>query len=258
MKRASVLIACVCGNRFVDIDAVRSFLGIALDLKERKIEVDFLGQSGIPHLEHARNAVVSYFLEKRGDYLLCLDSDMEVSPKTIGRLLQFSQLHDKPFTAAPYVSKGYDNEKTSKVFARDLDDFHAVTSRWNVVFEDPTALTGQGRLDMRNGFARAVRVGAGAMLCRRDMLETMAAHYRDEGYFYHNVPFRLFPLFNIPVVNGEAVGEDYAFCDRWRECGGELWVDTTATIRHNGHHSYRGNLAETLDLRRRALSQGEA
>lgn len=180
---------------------------------------------------------------------------MEILPKTIGRLLQFSQLHDKPFTAAPYVSKGYDNEKTSRVFARDLDDFHAAASRWNVMFEDPKALTGQGRLEVRNGFARAIRVGAGAMLCRRDMLETMVAHCRDQGYSYHNVPFRLFPLFNIPVVNGEAVGEDYAFCDRWRACGGELWVDTTATIRHNGHHSYRGNLAETLDLRRRALPQ---
>ena len=87
------------------------------------------------------------------------------------------------------------------------------------------------------------------------MLETMVARCRDQGYSYHNVPFRLFPLFNIPVVNGEAIGEDYAFCDRWRACGGELWVDTTATIRHNGHHSYRGNLAETLDLRRRALPQ---
>jgi hypothetical protein len=258
VKKITVLIACVCGNRYVDIDTVRSFLSIALELKKNKIDVDFLGQSGIPHLEHARNAVVSYFLSGHATHLLCLDSDMEVHPKTVLRMLQFSETHNQPFTAAPYVSKGYDNEKAAKVFARDLEDFHASTVRWNVVFEDPTVLTGQSRLgEVRNGFARALRVGAGAMLCRRDMLEKMVDHFKDGMYHYHNVPYRLYPLFNIPVVDGQALGEDYAFCDRWRECGGDLWVDTTATINHHGYHVYHGNLQESLELRRRANSKGQ-
>ncbi|WP_448146860.1 glycosyltransferase family 2 protein [Labrys miyagiensis] len=183
---------------------------------------------------------------------------MEVHPKTVLRMLQFSETYDQPFTAAPYVSKGYDNEKAGRVFARDLEDFHASTIRWNVVFEDPAVLTGQSRLnETRNGFARALRVGAGAMLCRRDMLEKMVNHFKSGMYHYHNVPYRLYPLFNIPVVDGQAVGEDYAFCDRWRECGGELWVDTTATINHHGYHSYHGNLQESLELRRRAKMKSQ-
>jgi len=81
---------------------------------------------------------------------------MEVHPKTVMRMLQFSETYNQPFTAAPYVSKGYDNEKAARVFARDLEDFHASTVRWNVVFEDPAVLTGQSRLnEVRNGFARA-------------------------------------------------------------------------------------------------------
>ena len=31
------------------------------------------------------------------------------------------------------------------------------------------------------------------------------------------------------------LSEDYAFCHRWRGCGGKVWLDLVSSISHEGH-----------------------
>lgn len=35
-------------------------------------------------------------------------------------------------------------------------------------------------------------------------------------------------------------GEDFAFCDRWRALGGEVWVDLTEGVNHVGSYKHLG------------------
>ena len=45
---------------------------------------------------------------------------------------------------------------------------------------------------------------------------------------------------------GQYLSEDYAFCRRWRDLGGEIWADFEARLTHVGHATYTGSLMQAL------------
>lgn len=51
--------------------------------------------------------------------------------------------------------------------------------------------------------------------------------------------------------SGRYLAEDYAFCRRWRDIGGKVFVDPLCKLGHLGQHMYRGNLAESLRMQGR-------
>jgi hypothetical protein len=51
--------------------------------------------------------------------------------------------------------------------------------------------------------------------------------------------------------SGRYLSEDYAFCRRWRDIGGKLWVDLKCKLMHLEQHNFRGDLAESLRLQNR-------
>lgn len=40
---------------------------------------------------------------------------------------------------------------------------------------------------------------------------------------------------------GRYLSEDYAFCRRWRDLGGKVFVDTQSKLAHHGTFTYRGD-----------------
>ena len=47
------------------------------------------------------------------------------------------------------------------------------------------------------------------------------------------------------------LSEDFSFCQRWRQCGGEVWASATHTIQHIGNHAFEGNFHDWSEMRRR-------
>jgi hypothetical protein len=47
------------------------------------------------------------------------------------------------------------------------------------------------------------------------------------------------------------LSEDFAFCRRWRDMGGKVYVDLNSKLQHGGQHLYRGDLIESLKLQDR-------
>jgi hypothetical protein len=45
---------------------------------------------------------------------------------------------------------------------------------------------------------------------------------------------------------GHYLSEDYAFCRRWRDRGGEVRADVEARLTHVGHAAYTGRLMDAL------------
>jgi hypothetical protein len=41
-------------------------------------------------------------------------------------------------------------------------------------------------------------------------------------------------------------GEDFAFCERWNDLGGRVWIDPSITLSHVGDKDYSGTLGELL------------
>jgi hypothetical protein len=90
-------------------------------------------------------------------------------------------------------------------------------------------------------------------MIRRHVLETMCAHpdYASLQFFRehsHDVlagsPNR-FALFEcmIDPATGTYLSEDFAFCKRWTDIGGEIWADLNSRLDHVGPAVFHGDIA---------------
>lgn len=80
------------------------------------------------------------------------------------------------------------------------------------------------------------RVGAGFMRLRRDCLDQRIAAYprlRLENPL-DAVDANLHALFDTSIANGQFIGEDFTFCDRWRAIGGQVLIDLAMAFAHHG------------------------
>ena len=46
--------------------------------------------------------------------------------------------------------------------------------------------------------------------------------------------------------NGRYLSEDYAFCTKWRQAGGKIWMDMKSKLTNTGFYKFRGDLLPVL------------
>jgi hypothetical protein len=103
-----------------------------------------------------------------------------------------------------------------------------------------------------NGFTRVRFAGTGFMMIRRHVLEAMCEHpaYAPLQFFReHSLdglagsPNR-FALFEcmIDPATGTYLSEDFAFCKRWTDIGGEIWADLQSRLDHVGPSVFHGDV----------------
>ena len=81
------------------------------------------------------------------------------------------------------------------------------------------------------------RLGFGFTLVGRNVFDKIAAEcnlrrYRDKNANLRSKRLLVGFFDRIDQPDGGRLGEDYAFCERWRKIGGQLWVDASANIKH--------------------------
>jgi hypothetical protein len=104
-----------------------------------------------------------------------------------------------------------------------------------------------------NGFTRVRYAGTGFLMIRRHVFEKMCAHpdYAPLQFFREHSHDALagspnrFALFEcmIDPATGTYLSEDFAFCKRWTDIGGEIWADLQSSLDHVGPSVFRGNVA---------------
>ncbi|CAE8592294.1 unnamed protein product, partial [Polarella glacialis] len=107
----------------------------------------------------------------------------------------------------------------------------------------------------------------GCMLIKRKVFDVMREAYPDLQCRIcgthagrskrYDVWWRFFDT--MVTEDGEFLGEDIAFCRRWRAIGGTIFADLGATLTHVGRHAFTGNMLDSLplsDLRRQLDADG--
>ena len=183
----------------------------------RSPQIDF--EIGNSLIADARNKLVARFLASDCSDLVFIDSDLSWSADDLLKLASV----DTPFVAGVYQRK-----------SRAKIDFA-------VKFGAAIAMDAQRLIAVD-------RVGTGFMRLRRDCLEKMVAAHpalrlkhptnADERHFY--------ALFDTGIVDGEFVGEDFLFCDRWRALGGQVLIDPAMNFGHHGAATYDEPLLKYL------------
>ncbi len=207
----------------------------------------------------SRNQLMSIFLTRtRFTHLLLLDSDMAFQPQTIERLMAF----DADFVAAAYPQKFPQWQRIREFIEAEAglpEDQQTpmgdlLARAW--IYNHQTGAFGGGKWvpKRRDGFITVPATGTGMMLLSRAVPERMvesgaaAAKPRmadvplHKGLNYHDF------FSHLTSPDGSFMyGEDQSFCKRWVEdCGGDLWLDTEAAVRHLGNKSFDGYYAARI------------
>lgn len=206
----------------------------------------------VPVLATARNILASLVIDDPSySHLLFVDADMAFSPSLIAKMLQSK----RPFVASVYPEKLTHWKELGEELAKDrMPTMQArlVTSSYvcgKELWEEETT-SGKRVIRMVDGLCRIGLVGTGVMLVAREALvaiknrfpelwvEHPAEEIRERGLDEGGL-MRCFDTF----VNedGYLVGEDIAFCHRWRQTGGDIWVVMDEAIVHQGVARFMGH-----------------
>jgi hypothetical protein len=55
---------------------------------------------------------------------------------------------------------------------------------------------------------------------------------------------RLIRAFDPLFVDKTRLSEDFSFCHRWRQCGGQIWANTAHQITHAGLHRFKARYSD--------------
>ncbi len=225
-----------------------SLLKLQKAFTQRGWHINYLMQAGDALVTRARQTIVAHFLENpNATHLLFIDADIGFEPEQVVRLLEF----DSDVTGAVYPVKQINWEMIPEAVQAGRSPLESATLSY-VIEREATreAVT-------RGGFVKSRYAGTGFLMIRRAALEAMIDRYPELRYTHeHRSDDPLTgsrwrsALFNcmIDPESGFYLSEDFSFCKRWTDMGGEIWVDCTSRLDHVGMMIYRGNLAARVDL----------
>ncbi len=191
---------------------------------------------GDPYLSKARNSIVFRFLTKSpgATHLFFLDDDLGWPAQKALDLIN----HDVDVVAGCYPKKTDKGEYPCQI---DVD--------------------ADGTWKQHNGLWRAKLAPTGFMCIKRHVLEKMAARsglYVDSTTIgATDAQWNVFDMGwrtnegDCPQeqagIAGQWWGEDYYFCRKWRDMGGEVWIDPDIMFTHRGSLAWGGNFKQATE-----------
>jgi len=211
--------------------------------QQKKIDLTVLMLGGDALIPRARQNIVAQFMENpEATHLLFIDADIGFEPEQVFRLLNF----DSDMVAAIYPTKRIDWEKVRVAAQSGVENLDKAALSYVMEFVPLKEAA------LKNGFAKVRFAGTGFLMMKREVIVKMVKHHPELKYSRENrandtlkdSPWR-FALFNcmIDKETGIYLSEDFSFCRRWTDMGGEIWADLQSRLTHTGPISLVGDAA---------------
>jgi hypothetical protein len=218
-------------------------------------------------ITRARNNLVAKAMnDPHVTHMIFIDNDITWEPVDIIKLI----ISDKPFVGGVYPLKKYNWEKlihdpqnpfNSNVIqsllnkkkegplrelVSDTDYIRHHLLKYNINFLSP---------DMKiekNNLTKVRHLATGFMMLKRSVIEKMSTafpstKYKDDVHFLTEEENRYaYALFDCGVEEGHYFSEDWLFCHRWTKMGGEVWIDVSIRLSHQGLENYDGFFLSSL------------
>jgi hypothetical protein len=195
------------------------------EMQRREMPLHLCALRHESQVHRGRNSIVARFLAGDASHLLFIDADIGFSADAVFRLLA----HRQPMVGGAYRLK--DANRRSYAFL---------------------PLPRAERLP--SGLVEVAGLPGGFLMLQRGCVERMVGAYhalRHDRAVQQDEPREpwqdnLCQLFGNPIVDGVELGEDLAFCRRWRDIGGRVWLDPHILLQHWGMTCFDGHPAEVF------------
>jgi len=198
----------------------------------------------------ARNNLAHEFLKSNADLLLFIDADEGFNAEEVARMINSGK--DLIGGVYPMKNINWDQVRQAVLSGKDnLSDYsgffavNILSEKTPINFNDPFQVT---------------QIGTGMMCISRKVFEEMKPHCKSYALNKSDGSFDLDDLvveyFKTEVTDEHILlSEDYYFCEKWRELGGEVWAAPWVNIIHAGDYGFSGKFFNDVSLRNEVLRE---
>jgi predicted O-methyltransferase YrrM len=186
------------------------------ELQKAGYDVEMCMLLGDCHVDDARNRLVDEFLKSECTDLVFIDADVGFQAKDLIRLLAY----DRDVVGGTYPKRG------------DIEEYPIMYIPGEIWAES-------------DGLIEVAGLPAGFLRIRRNALEALAKDAKE----YFNKGDSIDPvkqIFERMIIDGARYSSDNAFCVKWREKGGKVYVDPDCYLEHRGHKIWSGTFGSYL------------
>jgi len=205
-------------------------------------------------VSRARNNLVAKAMNNNDcTHIMFIDADITWDPVDVLKLI----ICDKCLCGGVYPLKHYYWEKLGKgenvirnwidrknnsQFAASISDESAIQYnllKYNINYIDTV-------LNIEANLAKVKHLATGFMMFKREVIENMAKAYPhtkytdDVGFLQGSENDYAYALFDCGVQDNHYFSEDWMFCHRWTEMGGNIYVNVGINLIHTGNEDFNG------------------
>jgi hypothetical protein len=255
INKVKILIATPCFGGMLHNGYFQSMMDLSNNFVRLGVPFEVITIGNESLIQRARNGIVAKFMSDENlTHLMFIDADITFSWLSIIKLL----LCKKELSGGCYPKKcfNWDKIKHHNQKNPNLKDDELMAKSLDYVFnpiyhhQDNNII-----IHVENGMAQVKDIGTGFMMIQKSviikMIEKMPeTKYKNNvaGYGQNNMNDYFYSLFDccIDPVSRVYLSEDYLFCKRWIDIGGELWLDLNTNLNHTGIIDYKGCLGLTI------------
>jgi hypothetical protein len=199
-----------------------------------------------------RNLCVSSFLnsEHKYSHLLFIDADINFTPESIFEMIAL----DREVIAIPYPMKTINWDKVDRL-SKEIK-YKNSTELSTLGFTYPIKVADTSNIIVQNNVIEVTHAPTGCMLIKRQVFDKMIEKYPDleinqptilngEETKNKNL-YNFFDTLHDPITK-KYYGEDFGFCQKWRDIGGKCYCYINRFITHVGEYQYSGRFRDELN-----------
>jgi hypothetical protein len=218
------------------------------------VHVEFCKNDSL--VTRARNNLVAKAMaDEAMTHLIFIDNDIVWNPLDIIRLC----MANKPIVGGVYPLKKYNWENITNIegilhhkqnsplknVITDEDYIRHNLLKYNINFLEK-------EMKIEHNLTRVRHLATGFMMVQRHVIAKMfeafpSSKYIDDVNFLSCEENKFaYALFDCGVEDGHYFSEDWLFCHRWTKMGGDIWIDVSISLAHQGMETYNGFVLSTL------------
>ena len=246
-------ISTPCYDAMLTMQYTMSLLRLVQFCNQHNIDymIDFLGNESL--ITRARNKSLNKFMNTDCSHLLFIDSDIEFQPEAVMDLLLF----DKDVSCCVYPKKGFNWNKFMYSIQNEQNSKEHPSSRgldyaYNIMYNDKNEL-------IKNGdFIRVNQSSTGFMMIKREIVEKLNKKHIELEIIsdeLSNNDTKMYGLFCCMIKDKQYLSEDYSFCQRVNDIGGQVWINVKHNLNHIGKYSFNSDIQNRQNYGRNIMEK---